>query len=107
MDLLYRLRFIVRLLSGDGLYPILEEFAGQVRQPDLQTEHRHDSYLGARVVVVGDVSRYCLARDRRDATALIKLRRAATCSGYGSAPRRRETPVEEDSTRKIVDRSGS
>ena len=27
--------------------------------------------------------------------------------GYGSAPRRRETPVEEDSTRIIVDRSGS
>jgi len=24
----YRLRFIVRLLSGDGLYPILEEFKG-------------------------------------------------------------------------------
>src|SRR5262245_24337198 len=28
-------------------------------------------------------------------------------SGPGSAPRRRETPVEEDSTRRIVDRSGS
>ena len=28
-------------------------------------------------------------------------------SAVGSAPRRRETPVEEDSTRIIVDRSGS
>ena len=45
--------------------------------------------------------------EARTVPSIVGSNRLRVMSAIGSAPRRRETPVEEDSTRIIVDRSGS
>ena len=47
---LNRERFVVRLLSGDGLYSILEEFSGLTSLPDLCTAANGECVPEAAIV---------------------------------------------------------